>query len=258
MHNLNVFSIFAVSLRQYVVWKKLFWSSIATNIVNPILFLFAFGFGLGKFVHIMEGIDYMLFVVPGMIAYSAMFAASFETTIGSFSRYYLHRNWDAVLSTPVTLAELMIGEIIWASIKAMISAFCVLVVGWFCGGIASLSGVLFSIPIIFVASLSFSAVGLTATAYAKGYEFFSYFFTFWVTPMFVFCGIFFEVGRFPDFIQSLAWWMPMTHLLGIIRPLSSGGLLEIKVVIINVVYLLGVFFLAFFLAHRKMSQRLFD
>ena len=123
-------STLAVTWRQYVVWRKLLRSSIATNVLNPILFLFAFGFGLGRFIDTMQGVSYMAFVVPGMIGYAAMFAASFETTIGAFSRYYLQRNWDAVLSTPVTLRELLFGEVLWATLKAMISAICVMVVGW--------------------------------------------------------------------------------------------------------------------------------
>ena len=143
----------AVSYRQFVVWKKLIWSSLATNLANPLLFLFAFGYGLGRFFETMGGIDYMVFVVPGMIAYSAMFAASFETTIGSFSRYYLHRNWDAVLSTPVSLVELMLGEVLWAACKAMISAICVLVVGWAWGGVNALGSIIYCLPFIF---LSFS------------------------------------------------------------------------------------------------------
>ena len=69
------------------------------NVVNPALFLFAFGFGLGAFIETMDGVDYLSFIVPGMIAYAAMFAASFETTIGSFSRYWhMQRTWDAVLA----------------------------------------------------------------------------------------------------------------------------------------------------------------
>ena len=98
----NSYSI-AVTWRQYLVWRKLIWSSLATNVANPILMLFAFGFGLGRFIDTINGIDYLAFVVPGMIAYSSMFAASFETTIGSFTRYYMQRNWNAVLATPVTL-----------------------------------------------------------------------------------------------------------------------------------------------------------
>jgi lipooligosaccharide transport system permease protein len=196
----------AVTRRQYLVWRKVLWSSLTTNVVNPILFLFAFGFGLGAVVHEMGGLGYLAFVVPGMMAYSAMFAASFETTIGSFARFDFQKTWDATLATPVTLLELLLGEAMWATCKAMLSALCVLVVGALWGGIG----------------FTFATCGLVATAHAKSWEFFSYFFTFWVTPMFVFSGVFFGVDRFPDYIEPVAWILPMTHLVEVVRPLVAG------------------------------------
>ena len=134
----------AVTRRQYLVWRKVLWSSLTTNVANPILFLFAFGFGLGAVVDRMGGISYLAFVVPGMMAYSAMFAASFETTIGSFARFDFQKTWDATLATPVTLLELLLGEALWATCKAMISALCVLVVGALWGGVGSAGGALLS------------------------------------------------------------------------------------------------------------------
>ncbi len=250
--------VFAVARRQYLVWRKLIWSSMVTNVANPVVFLFAFGFGLGRFIDTMEGIDYMAYVVPGMIAYSAMFAASFETTIGSFSRYHLQHNWDAVLATPVTLSELLLGEVLWAATKAMISALCVLAVGGWWGGVLSWSGALIALPVVFVASVCFSCVGLAWTAYAKGYEFFSYFFTFWVTPMFVFCGVFFEIGRFPETVQMAAWALPLTHMVAIIRPLVAGLPIDPLVASGQFAYLVLISVAAFAIARRKMGLRMFD
>lgn len=250
--------VVAVAWRQYIVWRKLIWSALTTNIANPILFLFAFGFGLGQFIDRMDGMSYMAFVVPGMIAYSAMFAASFETTIGSYSRYEWLQNWDAVLATPVTLTELLMGEVLWASVKAMLSALSVLVVGWLWGGIPSLGGALIALPLVFVASVCFACCGLTATAYAKGWEFVSYFFTFWVTPMFVFCGVFFEVSRFPEFIQKIAWFLPMTHVIAVVRPLSAGVPVDVGAASLHMAYLVALSVVAFTLAIRRMHRKMFD
>ncbi len=248
----------AVTWRQYLVWRKLIRSALVTNVANPILLLFAFGFGLGRFIETMDGITYIAFVVPGMIAYSAMFAASFETTIGSFTRYFLQRNWDAVLSTPVTLAKLMFGEVLWAALKAMISAVSVLAIGWLWGGIPSIGGALVALPIVFVASIGFACYGLAATAFARGYEFFSYFFSFWVTPMFVFSGVFFEIGRFPTYIQAIAWLLPMTHLIAVIRPLSAGLPVDLGMAALHLGYTILLSIAAFTLAYRKIRQRMFD
>ncbi len=248
----------AVTWRQYLVWRKLIWSSLATNIANPILFLFAFGFGLGRFIDTIEGMTYLAFVVPGMIAYSAMFSASFETTIGSFSRYYMHRTWDATLATPVTLSELLFGEVVWAAVKSLLSALSVLVVGWIWGGIPSLGGALLALPVVFVASIGFACYGLVATAMARGYEFFSYFFTFWVTPMFVFSGVFFSIDRFPPGVQVIAWLLPMTHLIAVIRPLSAGLPLDLSWTLLHLGYPLALTVVAFAVAYHRIRRRMFD
>lgn len=248
----------AVWWRQALVWRRLFWPSMTSNVANPLLFLFAFGFGLGAVIETVDGQSYLAFVVPGMMAYSAMFAASFEATISAFARFHMQRTWDAVLATPVTLSELLLGELIWAASKAMIAASCVLVVGALWGGVPSLVGALLSLPLLALASLAFAAFGLLATAHARDWDFFSYFFTFWMTPMFVFSGVFFAVDRFPDFIQPLAWLLPMTHLIAVIRPLTIGTDLHGGVAVVHVGYVVGLAALAFWAAHRRFAQRLFD
>lgn len=250
--------VLAITGRQYRVWVKFLGPSMASNVANPVLFLFAFGFGLGQFIDDMNGMDYLTFVTAGMIAYGAAFSASFETTIGSFTRYFTQGAWDAILSTPVTLTELMMGEVLWAAVKAVISAISVLIVGWLWGGIPSLAGALLALPIIFIAAICFACVGLAATSYARGYEFFSYFFTFWVTPMFVFCGVFFEITRFPDIIQYIAWALPMTHLVATIRPLAAGTPIELHMIALHTAYIIFLSVIAFVAANRKMRQRLYD
>lgn len=254
---LNKHSI-AIVHRHYLVWRSLIWSSLASNVANPILFLFAFGFGLGAFIDTMSGIDYMDFVVPGMAAYAAMFAASFETTIGAYSRYAMQRTWDAMLATPVTLSELLFGEVLWAGLKGLFSAVCVTVVGALWGGVETVAGALLALVLVFAGSLGFAAYGLLATSTARGYDFFSYFFTFWLTPMFMFSGVFFDVERFPDAVQAVSWLLPMTHLIAVMRPLMNGLPLDAVSALLHVAYVLGLGAFAFWLALRNMRKRLFD
>ncbi len=248
----------AVVWRHYLVWRNLIWSSLASNVINPILFLFAFGFGLGAFIDQMNGIEYLAFIVPGMMAYAAMFAASFETTIGAYSRFSMQHTWDAMLASPVTLFELLWGETLWAGMKALFSGLCVLIVGLWWGGVPELTGALLAIPIIFLGSLCFAACGLLATSYARGYEFFSYFFTFWITPMFVFCGVFFDIARFPDPVQAVAWALPMTHLIAVVRPTMTGSPIEWVWALVHVGYVIALTIFAITLAYRQMHKRMFD
>ena len=256
----SLFSRYALAIvwRHYLVWRSMLASSLASNVVNPSLFLFAFGFGMGAFIDTMSGIDYLAFIVPGMIAYSAMFSASFETTIGSYSRYAMQRTWDAMLASPVSLFELLWGEVLWSALKALFAAFCVLIVGWLWGGVISFSGALLSLPVVFIASLGFASYGLFATSCARGYEFFSYFFTFWITPMFVFSGVFFEIDRFPAAVQWLAWLLPMTHLVALIRPWMTEFPISPVMIVIHLAYLIGLGVLAFWLAYRNIRKRMFD
>ena len=248
----------AVWRRHVLVWRQLFWPSMASNVFEPLLFLFAFGFGLGAIVGKLGELPYLVFIVPGVMAYSAMFAASFESTISAYSRFQMQKTWDAQLATPLTLTDVLMGELLWATTKAMIASSCVLVVGWLWGGIPSLAGALMGVPVLALAAFCFGAVGICATAFARNWDFYNYFFTFWVTPMFIFSGVFFEVERFPPLVQGLAWVLPMTHLVAVLRPLTVGVGIETLPAIGHILYL-GLMALAAFTAARwRAGQRLFD
>ncbi|MBV9523419.1 MAG: ABC transporter permease [Alphaproteobacteria bacterium] len=246
----------AVWRRNALVWRKLIRPSLATNVLDPLLFLFAFGYGLGAIVDHVGGMNYLSFVVPGMMCYAAMFAASFESTISTYARFAMQRTWDAILATPVTLTELMIGEMSWAATKGLFSACCVVLVGDLWGGIASLPGALIALPVLGLGAICFACCGLVATAHAKTWDIFAYFFTFWVTPMFMFSGTFFEVTRFPWFVQAIAWALPMTHLIAVVRPLTAGLALDPLATAGHLSYIALLAGAAFAFARRRFGARL--
>jgi lipooligosaccharide transport system permease protein len=247
----------AVWRRNFLVWRRLIGPSLTTNVLDPLIFLFAFGYGLGAVVDRIGGLDYLTFVVPGMMCYAAMFAASFEATISTYARFSLQRTWDAILATPVTLTELMLGEMSWAATKGVFSAFCVIVVGWLWGGVASLSGALLALPVLALGAVCFASCGLVVVAHAKTWDVFAYFFTFWVTPMFMFSGTFFEVTRFPWFVQWAAWILPMTHLIAVVRPLAAGTALDPLQAAGHLLYVAALAAAAFALARRRFGRRLY-
>jgi len=247
----------AVWRRNFTVWQRLLGPSLATNVLDPLLFLFAFGYGLGAVVDRVGGLDYLSFVVPGMMAYGAMFAASFEATVSTYARFSMQRTWDAILATPVTLTELMLGEMSWAATKGVFSACCVVLVGALWGGVGSLSGALLAIPVLALGAVSFACCGMVATAHAKSWDIFAYFFTFWVTPMFMFSGTFFEVARFPFAIQAIAWALPMTHLIAIVRPLAAGLPLAPLAALGHLAYIAALALAAFALARFRFGRRLY-
>jgi lipooligosaccharide transport system permease protein len=247
----------AVWRRNALVWRRLVGPSLATNVLDPLIFLFAFGYGLGAVIDKVGGLNYLSFVVPGMMCYAAMFAASFESTISTYARFHMQRTWDAILATPVTLTELMLGEMSWAATKGLFASCCVILVGSVWGGIGSPWGVALALAVLALGAVCFACCGLVVTAHAKSWDIFSYFFTFWVTPMFMFSGTFFEVSRFPWFVQVLAWILPMTHLIAVVRPLTAGLGLDPLAAFGHLSYLVALALAAFNFARIKFGARLF-
>jgi lipooligosaccharide transport system permease protein len=247
----------AVWRRNFMVWRRLIGPSLATNVLDPLIFLFAFGYGLGAVIGEVGGLGYLAFVVPGMMCYATMFGASFEATVSVYARFGLQRTWDAILATPVTLTELMLGEMSWAATKGVFAAFCVLGVGWLWGGVASLPGALLALPVLALGAVSFACCGLAVAAHAKTWDIFAYFFTFWITPMFMFSGTFFEVTRFPPIVQALAWALPMTHLIAVVRPLTAGAALDPLAAAAHLAYVAALACAAFWVARRRFGARFF-
>lgn len=248
----------AVWWRHILVWRRMMWSSLTMQLMNPVLYLFAFGFGLGAVIRDMDGLDYLAFVVPGMMAYSMMFTASFEASISAYARLTMQQTWSAILASPVTLFELMIGEIGWAITKGLISTLGVIVVASVWGGVGSLAGAVLSLLVVMLAGFTYAACGLAATAYAKSWEFTSYFMTFWVTPNFIFSGVFFSIDRFPTYVEAISWLLPTTHLIAVIRPLTAGLPLDPLLTALHLALLALLGVAMFYLAHRKLQARLFD
>ena len=252
-------SVAAIWWRNLKVWLAHFWPSMAGSFANPLLFLFAFGFGLGAVIDQVGNTSYLVYVLPGIVANAAFFQASFEASISAFSRFHLQKTYAAILAAPVSLMEILVAEAVWAATKALISAVAVLLVGVAVGAIPHPMMILVVVPYVFLCCLSFATFGLFIMAYAKGYEFFSYFFTFWVTPAFLFCGVFFEVERFPEWVQAIAWTIPMTHMIHIIRPLLiAPETIALSTATLYTVYVVAFGTVSLLLAHRQLSKRLFD
>lgn len=244
--------------RMWLVWRKSLLTSMTTNVVNPLLFLFAFGFGLGAVVKEMDGLPYFMYVAPGMIAQSAMFAATFETTIEAYFRFSRQKTWEAIMATPVSLNALLAGEVLWASTKALLAGGCVLIVAFAFGGIHAGPMLPVVLLLMILGAVCFACCGIFFVSIAKDMSFFSYIFTFWITPMFMFCGVLFPADRFPDYVQWIGWLLPMRHLIEILRPVSAGISVDIFTFILHFSYLLILSLAAFYLGAKRIRARMFD
>lgn len=250
--------VFSVWLRHVLVWRTHFISALCTQFISPSLFLFAFGFGLGSVINKLNGINYLLFVIPGVIANAVFFTSSFEGSVQAFSRFYTQRTYAAILASPVTLMEILWGEVLVAASKATFAAATTLCVAFAVGGVGSPIGGLLMLPVVFLCALCFCACALFAMSCARGFEFFNYFFALWVTPAFLFCGVFFSIDRYPDWVQHLVYLLPMTHMIEVIRPLMVGLPMDPLMITMHLVYVAALGILALTAAHHKLQKRLMD
>ncbi|MGA2192469.1 MAG: ABC transporter permease [Nitrospirota bacterium] len=204
-------------------WFKFYKASLVGNLAEPILFLLAFGVGLSKFIKDVNGIPYINYIAPGLVIATAMNASSFECTFGSFTRMSTQKSYDAIIVTPVNIEEVAAGDILWGATKGVISALVMLpVLAVF--GLMNSPWLLLS-PVLYVlVGLMFSAMALIVTAFVPSYDYYAYYFSLVISPMFFFSGIFFPLSTLPAWVSRLAWFFPLEHAVNISRALSAGSL----------------------------------
>jgi lipooligosaccharide transport system permease protein len=190
-------------------------------LAEPILVLLAMGLGLGAYVALDDGPRYIEFIAPGIVAAYAMFSASFECTYGSFIRMEYQKTYDAIITTPLNIEDVVAGEVLWGATRSLITALVVLlVVAAFT--LVSSPWALLALPLAVLSGLMFASIALFFTSVAPAVYSFNYFFTLFITPMFFFSGIFFPLDGFPDIVQQLAWILPLTPVADLTRAVVSG------------------------------------
>lgn len=243
----------SVWVRNLSVWKKLIGPSLLINFGEPFLYLLGLGYGLGQFVGDINGMSYLMFLASGMVAFSATSTASFEALYSVFTRMVPQRTYEAMLATPLTVDDIVTGEMLWCATKSLISGTAILIVASFLGAVSSLSAILV-LPILFLVGLCFSGLALVMTAFSKGYDFFNYYMTLFITPMFLFCGVFYPIETLPDFLELIASTLPLAHAIELIRPLISGTAIENP--LIHILALSTYAFIGYYIATVMIRKRL--
>jgi lipooligosaccharide transport system permease protein len=150
-----------------------------------------------------------------------MFAAVYECTYGTYIRMTFQKTFDAILATPVNIDDLIAAELAWAAVKSVIYGLTImLVVALF--GLVDSPLLLLAVPLIFLCGLIFAEVSMITTALVPGIDSFSYFYTLFMTPLFLFSGVFFPVESLPKFVAGFAWFTPLYHLVNICRAFAAG------------------------------------
>ena len=207
--------------RNYMVWKKLAIPSMIGNLADPMIYLFGLGLGLGLMVGQVNGVSYIAFLAAGTTASSVMMSASFESMYSAFSRMHVQRTWEAIMHAPLTLGDVVLGEIAWAASKAVLSGLAIMLVAGALG-YAQMPGALLALPVIVLAGIAFAALAMIVTALAPSYDFFMFYQTLVMTPMLLLSGVFFPLEQLPEGVQAATKVLPLAHAVALIRPLMLG------------------------------------
>ena len=247
---------FALWRRNFLVWKKLMIPSLLGNLADPLIYMLGLGYGLGALLPEVSGTRYIAFLAAGTICFSTMNAASFEALYSAFSRMQVQKTWEAVLNAPMSLDDIVLGELIWAACKSVLSGLAILLVIAVLGlaGEAGLFEWLAVLMVILLTGLCFAALGLIVTTLAPSYDFFMYYFTLFITPMGLLSGVFFPLDQLPSALQTLSAVLPLTHAVAMVRPWLNG---ECPTdILVHSGYLIGLTVLAFWIAVGLARRRL--
>jgi len=213
--------VYYVWLRNAVSYRRFILPTFIASIAEPVLYLVAMGLGIGSYMGLIEGKPYLHFIAPGLAVSAVMFANSFECTYSSMVRMTIEKVYNAQLVTPVSVQEIVAGEILWGMTRGMVSGVLMLIV-------LAIMGVargpwLVCYPLLWaVVGLFFSSLAMVMTSFAKNFDFFTYFFHLFLSPMFFFSGIFFPLADFPAPVRIIANFLPLTHAAEISRSFMRG------------------------------------
>jgi lipooligosaccharide transport system permease protein len=262
------FSIPRLTYRVWKVWRRdidVFTKTIKVNflpaLIEPILYLLAFGLGLGGFIPSIQGQSYISFIAPALIAISIMNGSFFECTFASFVRMYYQKTFDAIVATPISVEEVVAGELLWGATRATINTTIVLsVVTIF--GLVSTPFFLIVIPLAFFGGLMFASMAMCFTAAAPNIDFFNFPSFLFLTPMFFLCGTFFPLTSLPTAAQGIAMALPLTHIVNLVRGVVTGhleptlGLNPTALILISLSWIIIVTLFFFILSINMMKKRL--
>ena len=250
-------------VEHFWVWYRRNWRATAvSSVVQPLLFLLAFGVGFGSLVESSGGVaaatggpEYLVWLAPALLAVSAVQTAAFESTYPVLSGFKWQRVYYGMTAGPVSPAQVAIGHLTWVALKTAGSGVVYIGVIAVFGGVAS-PGIVVSLLAAVLAGASVAALvtAFSATVENEGTAF-SVLFRFVVIPMTLFSGTFFPVDRLPGWVQPVAWVSPLWHGTELARaaaldrwqPLAALG---------HTAYLLALLVLGAVLAARLFTRRL--
>jgi len=241
--------------RDVAIFGRYWKSTTFSSIVQPTIYLLAFGLGFGSLVSHVGGLTYVQYVGTGVVATAVLFSSAFPGMFNTFIRWQFQRTYDAVLAAPVDVEELITAEVLWISLRAGVYGMAPLLVA-IAFGLAPHWGMLL-VPLIgFVTGFGFAGFGVTVAAVAKTIDNFNYITSAVLTPLFLLAGTFFPITSLPPAVQTIAKLNPLYHCVQLVRDasLASLGLADVW----NAAFLIAFALLMWRLAISQLGRRLIE
>ena len=212
--------IWTVFWRDWIVLNRRMFKFILSRMVSPILYLVAFGWGLGRGMAAGSG-SYLDFIVPGIMALNAM-NISFSS-VGSplnMSRLY-HKTLEEYLIAPVSQVSFVIGKVLAGALRGLISSSVIFLLAWLFGAQFLVNG--WFMLALTLNCLLFAALGLVAAMLMNSHEEMANVNTYVLLPMSFLCATFFTLDRFPALLRGVIELLPLTQAAYALRAIASGG-----------------------------------
>ena len=245
--------------RNALVYRRVWRGSVFSSFLQPTLFLLAMGLGLGGLVDdsgtSMPGaVPFLHFLAPGLLAAACMQTSAFESSWPVAGKMRWHRNYEAMMATPLGVRDLVLGELLWVVARLVVVAAAFAFVMAMFGALRPAA----SVPAVLAAVLTGVAFSTPIMAYAATIESngnFNVLFRFVITPLFLFSGVFVPITSLPGPLHVVAWLTPLFHGVELVRGLALGTL-DSPVWIVHVAYLVVMTLAGVFAAERTFRRRL--
>ncbi|TWH49177.1 ABC transporter permease [Sporomusa sp. KB1] len=212
--------IATVFWRDWVVLHRRLGTFILSRMITPILYLVAFGWGVGRSVQVSQG-NYLDYIVPGILALNSM-NISFNSVASplNMSRLY-HKTLEEYLVAPISSLSFIIGKVLAGTLRGMISSVIIILLAYVFGAKFQLT-MLFWLVII-LNCLVFSSLGFVAAMLINSHEDMGNFSTYVLLPMSFLCATFFSIDKLPAIVRWVLELLPLTHASHALRAIGSGG-----------------------------------
>ena len=211
--------------RSLVALKSSNWFPVVSGFLEPLLYLFSFGYGVGTLIgdiQVSNGqvVSYAMFIAPGLLATSAMNGAIYDSTWNVYFKLHEGKIYHGMLATSLGPLDVALGEILTALLRGFAYAVGFMAVATPMRLIPSWWGVL-AIPAAVLVAFGFASIGMAITSYFKSYQQMGLI-NISLLPIFLFSGSFYPLSVFPDWAQIIIKTLPLWHAIEMIRNLSLG------------------------------------